>query len=310
MTSLQHIESFVRSVEAGSFAAAARGLGITPAAVGKNVAKLEASLGLRLLQRTTRSLVLTEDGTRFLGNARDGLAQLNAAVDDARSAKGKPAGVLRVSLGTVFSRNYLMPILARYVAEHPAVTPELHFDNQHVDLVKAGFDVAIGGGFELPPGVVARRLAPAHRVLLAAPTFAARPRTPADLATLPGLLVRSPFTGRVHTLPLRNAAGEQAPLSLRPRLLVNEPDACCQAAVLGLGIALASMPQALPYLTSGSLVRVLPGWWIEAGQLSVYYPAQKLLPPKTRAFVDAVVDGFHAEGLAQKLDASRPSARR
>ena len=304
MESLQHIESFVRAAEAGSFAKAARSLGLTPAAVGKNVGKLEESLGVRLFQRTTRSLVLTEEGARFHEDARSGLAQLVGAVDAVKSAKGKPTGVLKVSLGTIFSRHYVMPLLGSFVAAYPEITPELHFDNQSVDLVKAGYDVAIGGGFELPPGVMARRLAPAHRVLLAAPGFPVRARTPADLEGLPGLLVRSPRTGRVPPLPLRNAAGDEAPIVLRPRILANDPDACCQAAMQELGIALASMPQALPYLTSKTLVRVLPDWWVDGGQLSIYFPAQKLLPPKTRAFVEHVVAGFRAAGLAKRLDAS------
>ena len=296
----------MRSAEAGSFAKAARLLGLTPAAVGKNVGKLEESLGVRLFQRTTRSLALTEAGRAFLDDARGGMALLQSAVANLATAGGQPSGTLKVSLGTVYVRNYIIPHLPKFLAANPRVTPDFHFDNHPIDLVRDGFDVAVGGGFELPPGVTARRLAPAHRVLVAAPSFAraARITTPAALTAHPGILVRSPRTGRVPTLPLRNAAGDEEPVDLQPRMLMSDPDACCQAAMQSLGIALASMPQAFPYLADGRLVRILPGWHVDAGHVSVYFPAQKLLPAKTRAFVDFVADVFTTQKLAKKLDAS------
>jgi len=305
--SLQNIECFVRSAEAGNFAKAARLLGLTPAAVGKNVGKLERSLGVRLFQRTTRSLALTEEGSRFLDDARGGLALLQSAVANLASAGGQPAGTLKVSLGTVYVRNYIIPLLPKFLASYPGISPDFHFDNHPVDLVRDGFDAAIGGGFELPPGVMARRLAPAHRVLVASPAFArtARIATPADLAAHPGILVRSPRTGRVPTLPLRNAAGTEEPVVLQPRLLMSDPDACCQAAMTGMGIALASMPQTLPYLADKRLVRVLPEWHVDAGHVAIYFPAQKLLPARTRAFVDFVVEAFRTQRLDRKLDATR-----
>ena len=301
----------MRSAEAGSFAKAARTLGLTPAAVGKNVGKLEQSLGVRLFQRTTRSLALTEEGSRFLDDARGGLALLQSAVANLATAGGQPAGTLKVSLGTVYVRNYLITSLPKFLAAHPGVTLDFHFDNHPVDLVRDGFDAALGGGFELPPGVMARRLAPAHRVLVASPSFArgARVTTPADLVSHPGILVRSPRTGRVPNLPLRNAAGAEEPVTLQPRTLMTDPDACCQAAMLSMGIALASMPQAFPYLADGRLVRILPDWHVDAGHVSVYFPAQKLLPAKTRAFVDFVADAFTTQKLARRFDATTGASR-
>ena len=211
-----------------------------------------------------------------------------------------------MSLGTVYVRNYIIPLLPTFLAANPGVTPDFHFDNHPVDLVRDGFDAALGGGFELPPGVMARRLAPAHRVLVASASFAraARVTSPADLASHPGILVRSPRTGRVPTLPLRNAAGAQEPINLQPRILMSDPDACCQAAMQSLGIALASMPQAFPYLADARLVRILPDWHVDAGHIAVYFPAQKLLPAKTRAFVDFVAEAFTTLKLPRKFDAT------
>jgi DNA-binding transcriptional LysR family regulator len=306
METLNSIDCFVRSAEAGSFAAAARHLGLTPAAVGKNVAKLETSLGVRLFQRSTRSLTLTEPGQRFLSEVRGGLSMIQSAIANLASSDGQPAGTLKVSMGTVFGRAYVMPMLGDFLARYPAIVPDWHFDNRQVDLVGEGFDAAIGGGFELPPGVVATRLAPAHRVLVASREFmSSLPplEVPADLATIDGIVVRSPQTGRVRPWALRNRAGDEAPILLKVRMTMSDPDASCRAATMSLGVALVSTVHALPYLNEGSLVRVLPAWYVDGGALSIYYSGQNLLPEKTRAFVDFVVAGFRKQRLAAQFAA-------
>src|SRR5690606_29886835 len=115
METLNSIECFVRSAEAGSFSEAARRLGLTSAAVGKNVAKLEANLGVRLFQRSTRSLALTEAGERFLAEVGDGLNVIQNAVANLASAGGQPAGTLRISMGTGFGRNFIVPLLPEFL---------------------------------------------------------------------------------------------------------------------------------------------------------------------------------------------------
>ena len=180
MESFNALECFIRSAEVGSFAEAARRLSITPAAVGKHVAQLEARLGVRLFQRSTRKLTLTEAGQRFLGEVSDSFRTIQYAVANLASAEGQPAGLLRVSMGTVFGRLYVLPLLSEFLSRYPAITPDWHFDNRQVDLIGQGFDAAIGGGFELPPGVVARKLTPAHRVLVAAPVYLERHAPIAD----------------------------------------------------------------------------------------------------------------------------------
>lgn len=306
MESLISIECFVRSAEAGSFAAAARRMALTPAAVSKNVARLENNLGVRLFQRSTRSLTLTEAGERFLEEASGGLASLQSAIANLASADGQPSGVLKVSMGLVFGRDYILPLLKDFLERYPAIRPDWHFDNRQVDLIGEGFDAAIGGGFELPPGVVARKLSPAHLVLLAAPDYlAARSpiRYPSDLPSHDGIRIRSPQTGRVRPWPLVNRQHAQAPIALKERMTLSDPEAACFAAVMGLGITLVSMQHALPYLDSGRLVRVLPEWYVDAGNTAIYYAAQKLLPAKSRAFVDYIVEHFRSSGLEQRFSA-------
>ncbi|MDA7087147.1 LysR family transcriptional regulator [Pseudomonas sp. SA3-5] len=304
METLAGLDCFVRSAEAGSFAEAARRLGITPAAVGKNVAKLEAGLGVRLFQRSTRSLTLTEAGERFLREVRGGLSSIQRAVANLASAAGQPAGVLKVSMGVTFGRDYVVPMLGDFLQRYPAITPDWHFDNSPVDLIAQGFDAAISGAMELSPGVVARKLAPARRVLVASAGYLdAHPlaAVPSDLTQHTGILVRSPQTGRVRPWTLRNRSNAEAAIELPVRLTMTDPDAACRAAEMGLGIALVSLPHALPYLDQGSLLRVLPDWYVDAGHIAVYFSAHTLLPAKTRAFVDCLVEHFKAQNLAERF---------
>lgn len=306
MESLISIECFVRSAEAGSFAAAARRLGLTPAAVSKNVARLENNLGVRLFQRSTRSLALTESGERFLLEASGGLASLQSAIANLASADGQPSGMLKVSMGLVFGRDYILPLLGDFLGRYPAIRPDWHFDNRQVDLIAEGFDAAIGGGFELPPGVVARKLCPAHLVLLASPTYLkSRPaiRYPSDLPSHDGIRIRSPQTGRVRPWPLTNRQQAQAPIALKERITFSDPEAACVAALMGLGVTLVSMQHAVPYLDDGRLQRVLPDWYVDAGNTALYYAAQKLLPAKTRVFIDYVIEQFRSQGLERKFSA-------
>ncbi|EPJ84283.1 MAG: LysR family transcriptional regulator [Pseudomonas sp.] len=306
MENFSSIECFVRSAEVGSFAEAARRLSLTPAAVGKSVAKLEARLGVRLFQRSTRSLTLTEAGRRFLGEVSASLNTIQNAVANLASAEGQPTGTLKVSMGTVFGRLYILPLLGEFLQRYPAITPDWHFDNRQVDLIGQGFDAAIGGGFDLPQGVVARKLAPAHRVLVASPDYLAEHRDirhPEDLHDHPGILIRSPQTGRIRSWPLTHRNQEHSPLSLKARMTMSDSEAACAAAEQGLGIALVSMPFAVPYLRSGALQRVLPDWYVDDGNISLYYSEHKLLPGKTRAFVDFVIEQFARQNLAQLFSA-------
>jgi DNA-binding transcriptional LysR family regulator len=171
MEPLNHLESFVQSAEGGSFSAAARRLGLTPAAVSKNVARLEARLGVRLFQRSTRRLTLTEGGERFLAQIGPALATLQEAVAGIDTDDGQPAGTLKVSMGQAFGREHVLPMMGDFLARYPAILPDWHFDNQQVDLVGEGFDAAIGGGIELSAGLVARELSRIHVVAVASPAY-------------------------------------------------------------------------------------------------------------------------------------------
>jgi DNA-binding transcriptional LysR family regulator len=306
MQTLALIESFVRSAEAGSFSAAARKLGVTPAAVSKNVATLEAQLGVRLFQRTTRSLALTEPGARFLRDAASGLSTLQTAMESLSDTRERPAGVLRVSMPPLFGRSYILPALGPFLARYPDVTAEWHFDNRQVDLVSEGFDAAIGASLELGSGVVARELARAQLVAVATPGYLKRhpvPKRPEDLSQHDGIMMRSPRTGRVRTWTFRSSSGAEAAFELRPRIVFNDMEAVCHAALAALGIGIIGMPDVVEHLERGDLVRVLPKWHSDAGGIYLYFSSQKLLPAKTRAFVDFIATHFRTQRFAERFRA-------
>lgn len=307
MESLANLESFVRSAELGSFSGAARRLGLTPAAVSRNVAALETNLKLRLFHRSTRSLTLTEAGERFLLSVREPLEGLQGAIAEISNEQAEPAGILKVSLSPAFGVGYVLPMLPEFMKRYPLVRPEWMFENRQVDLIGEGYDAAIGGGFELASGVVARVLAPAHLVAVASPAYMqgrVPPVDPAGLAGLDGIIMKSINTGRIPQRQMRNAAGEEQPVDLTAKIVVNDPAAMRGAALLGLGVTLLSMPDALAHLDSGELIRLVPSWYVDIGPISIYYANRTLLPLKTRVFIDFVIESFQRQRLAERFAGS------
>jgi DNA-binding transcriptional LysR family regulator len=292
---LANLESFVRSAETGSFSAAARLLALTPAAVSRNVAILERNIGVRLFQRSTRKLSLTEAGERFLANIGGNLEALQAAIDAVTTDRGTPAGVLKVSLAPTFGIGHILPLLPEFLARYPLIRPQWHFENRAVDLIAEGYDAAIGGGFELTPGVVSRTLAPAQVVAVASPAYLAActaPASPADLSRYQGIVMRGTRTGRIRQWVMRDAAGNEELASLNENIVLNDPAAMREAAILGLGVTLLVLSDVLPNIQRGELVRLLPDWHGDAGVISLYYPSRTLMPAKTRVFIDFVVKAF------------------
>ena len=307
METLANLESFVKSAETSSFSEAARRMALTPAAVSRNVGMLERNLGVRLFQRSTRKLVLTEAGERFLQSIGGNLEALQAAITDVSSGASEPAGVLKVSLSPTFGVTHILPLLPDLLRRYPLMRPEWHFENRPVDLVTEGYDVAIGGGFDLAPGIVARTLAPAHIIAVASPAYMANrtpPTDPSGLSQFDGIVMRSLRTGRIRHWAMRNAAGTEMTALLPETIVVNDPAAMREAARLGLGVAMLAVPDVLPELEKGILVRLLPQWYADAGAISLYYASRTLLPAKTRAFVDLVAEAFKRERLAERFAGS------
>ena len=299
-----HLDAFITAADEGSFSAAARHLGLTPAAVSKSVAQLEARLGVRLFQRSTRSLALTTDGERLHAQVREPWREISDALTDLRQGAGKPAGTLKVALAHTVGREYIVPLLGEFLRRYPDVVPDLHFDNRQVDIVAEGFDVAIGGGIELTDALIARELSRVRIVLVASPAYLKANRTPKhpqDLTRHQGLLRRSLATGRLVPWALKNNEGQELVASVRPVMVLDDPEAMARAASMGMGIAMLPLPHVLPLLENGTLVRVLRDWHAETLPLSIYYTSRKLVPAKVRVFVDHMLEAFQASGHAARF---------
>lgn len=307
METLANLESFIRSAECGSFSEAGRRLLLTPAAVSRNVAILERNLGVRLFHRSTRRLTLTEAGETFRTAIAGHLEGLQAAIAGASTGREEPAGVLKISLPPTFGTAHILPLLPDFLARYPQVRPEWHFENRQVDLVGEGYDAAIGGGFELLPGLVSRTLAPAHIIAVASPAYMSgrtSPTKPDELIALDGIVMRSLQTGRIRHWSMRDVSGREVQAPLSESIVVNDPAAMREAALLGLGVAMLATADILPALENGSLLRLVPRWYCDAGAISIYHASRKLVPAKTRVFVDWVADAFKKNRLAERFAGS------
>src|SRR5438105_12353398 len=307
MDALPNLEAFVRSAESGGFSTAARRLSLTPAAVSRNVAMLERNLGVRLFHRSTRKLTLTDSGERFLLAVKDNVEGLHTAISGMATDGGEPAGVLKVSMGLNFGADYILPLLPAFLGRYPDIRPDWKFTTRQIDLIADGYDAAIGGGIEWAPGVVSRVLAPLHLIAVASPEYLKNRTPPADpsgLAAFGGIAWRSSRTGRIRERIMRNTAGIEIPVKLAETIVLDDPEATCRAALLGLGVTLIAVCHALPHLERGALVRLVPQWYSDGGPISVYYASRLLLPSKTRAFVDFVVEAFKRDGLAERFAGS------
>jgi DNA-binding transcriptional LysR family regulator len=268
---------------------------------------LERNLGVRLFHRSTRKLTLTEAGEAFLAGIGDNLEALQNAIAGASQVKGKPAGLLRVSMSLAFGLDYVLPILPAFLERYPAVRPDWHFESRKVDLVAEGFDAAIGGGFDLSPGIVTTTLAPAHVIAVAAPAYLdgrSRPAQPADLSDHAGIVMRSANSGRIRHWTMRNADGLEEPALPRETIVMSDAAAMRDAALLGMGVAMIAVPDVLQHLESGALVRLLPRWYADAGSISLYYAGRAQQPLKTRVFIDFLTEHFRRERLAQRFAGS------
>jgi DNA-binding transcriptional LysR family regulator len=226
-------------------------------------------------------LTLTETGERFLHSIEAGLSSIQSAISEVSTRAGQPAGTLKVSMGPAFGLDYLLPLLPRFLERYPDVIPDWHFDNRRVDLIAEGFDGAIGGGVELADDIVARELAPVHVIAVASPSYLKskpKPSTPANLAELEGICMRSANTGRILTWTMRTRSGQEMPAIQKPHLILSDPGAITRAAAMGLGVALIAVPHVLPHLKNGALARVPPGWHADAGAISLYFTWKALAP--------------------------------
>lgn len=301
MTNLALLASFTAAAEAGTFTAAAARLDLTPAAVSKNVARLEAELGVRLFNRSTRQLRLTAEGDTFRERAAAALRMLDEALAEVGRTRGAPVGRVRISVGVSFGRRYVLPLLPDLTTAHPQLQIELSLDNRTVDLLAEGFDIGIRGGVIPDSGLVARRIAKLPLVLVASPSYLRRhgvPETPDELAQHRLLGVRL-SSGQEIPWRFRKPGGRSSvERPVNAPLWLSDPEALLDPALAHAGIAQLGLHHAMPFLRSGRLKAVLtqqhdPG----QREIVMHYPHRQYLAPRVRVVVDALLSA-----LAQDRD--------
>jgi DNA-binding transcriptional LysR family regulator len=286
---------FSAVVESDSFARAADKLDLSRGMATRYVAQLEAHLGVRLLNRTTRRLSLTEAGSDYYQRSAQILAQIEEAEGAAAQRTAAPRGVLRVTTPAIFGARHLDRAIATYVRRHPGVEVDVAINERTVDLVEEGFDLAVRVAREVAPGLIARRLAPVRIAYCAAPSYLKRfgtPREPDDLARHNCLC----FSHPAYRDEWRFArAGEERAVPVAGNLRSNNGDVLMNAALDGLGVICEPTFLVYEALRRKQLVQVLPTWSAAEFSLFAVYPNRKFLLPKVRSFIDFLVERFGPE---------------
>lgn len=285
------LDVFAHVVTAKSMSAAGRELKLSPAVISKRIRRLEERLGVRLLQRTTRQLSLTEAGQGFYERVVSILSSIEDAEAWVASGAGQARGTLRVSAPTSFGRLHIAPHLKPFLDANPMVTVDLVLSDSFVDIIAEGFDLAVRIADLQDSSLVAKRLAPNHRVLCAAPDYVAAHGIPASIEEL------SHHTLIAHNTDQWRLDGPVGPVGVRVNgpLRTNSSEVVREALLAGVGIALRSTWDVGPELKTGQLVRVLPDYSV-GKRVAVYavYPSRRHMEQKVRVFVDYLAELYGA----------------
>lgn len=304
------LTAFVRVVEQGSFARAAARLSMSTSAVSRHVADLEAHLGARLLNRTTRRLSLTETGQGFFERSVQLLADLDEAEEAVGAAAVVPRGTLRLTSSITFGERHLAPAIADFRARHPQVRFDIELSDRTVDLVDEGLDLAIRIGEVRSQALIARRIGTARMITCAAPAYLdahGAPATPADLANHPCMIYT--YAPQRHVWRFRGREGAAQDVRVDGPVHVNNGQMLAALAVAGLGINVEPDFIVAPYVRDGRLVRVLHGWTMDPIGIYAVYPSRRHLSAKVRSFVDFLAVRFStAPEWALPEDGPAPAA--
>ncbi|MFJ4290520.1 LysR family transcriptional regulator [Cupriavidus sp. NPDC089707] len=294
MDRIGDIGLFLRVLDLGSISAAARSLGLSVAVASQRLQRLERDLGVRLLHRTTRRLHATPEGAVLAEQGRALVDDLEALGASLRQASTGISGTLRVTTSSSFGRLYVSPLLPRFLEQHPGLSVSVNLTDNVLDLVSAGFDLAIRIGALDDSTLVARRLAINRRVLCAAPDYLRRrgtPRTPHDLVRH-DCLVLVGSQGRQDVWTLGDGQGGEIAVRVRGRIEANTGELLSDAALAGFGIALHSTWHVGGDLRAGRLVQVLPDFPIADTGIYAVMPQRRLVPPRVRAFADYLAQEY------------------
>jgi DNA-binding transcriptional LysR family regulator len=294
MDRLSSMRVFLRVIDEGGFAAAARALDMSPAVVTRLVADLEDHLGTRLLHRTTRKQSLTEAGEAYVERVRMILQDLEEADAMVSSQTQELSGALRILAPPVLATHILAPLLAGFRQSYPSIVLDVEVASHREPPVE-DFDITlIGADMGFDANVVARKVSATEAILVASPAYLARrgaPKTPDDLPTHDCLrFTPSGLRNRPWRLYRSDDETQVADIDVKPVLWANHSDTLMRAALDGMGISATTVELAAPYLSTGALVRVLSPWIANRYTLYAALPSRKFMPQRTRVFVDYLID--------------------
>ncbi len=290
MIDFNEIYVFVKVVEAGSFVGASKQLDMPSTTVSRKVQKLEEALGVRLLQRSTRKLHLTDIGRQYFERCQQSLVGIEEATTIASQARSMPSGVLRIASPMDFAVNYLQPWVDDFLCTYPDVNIELEVADRYVDLLDERIDIAFRSGELEDSSLVARRIGPKHSILCASPDYLARAGLPGSVQDLiqHDCVIMGASLANAHWR-LRTENGEVT-VPVKGRYAVDNMQLVVKALISGRGIALVPYPLVHTLLKERALVQVLDGCEPALQSIYVVYPSHKQLARHVRAFIDYVVE--------------------
>ena len=291
------MEVFVRVVQSGSFSEAARAMNLTPSAVSKQVSRLEDRLGARLVNRTTRRLGLTEEGTAFFERAQRILTDVQEAEQAVTHLHGQPRGTLKLNAPTVFGRMHIAPLIPAFLAQHPDVRIDFTLNDRYVDLLEEGLDLVLRIGELRDSSLIARRLAPNKRVVVASDAYLKKhgvPQTPQDLARHNCLVYLYRSTRSLWHFEGPN--GSEA-VEVKGDVEANNAEVILELVRAGQGIALLPTWLVGECLRKNYLVQVLADYTAADSQIYAVYPPGRHLSPKVRSFLDHLIQHFKSDPL-------------
>ena len=300
---------FVRVVRAGSFTGAGHSVGLPKSSISRSVSQLETELGVRLLQRTTRKLSLTDAGQAYFDAVQSAVSGLDEADAAVRELGAEPRGRVRITAPPDTGAFDLAGLIARCSRKYPAIRLELSLSSRMVDLVAEGFDLAIRAGRLNDSSLVARRVGVTESAIFAAPAYLrrrGRPKTLADLSAHDWVLYRA-HDGRA-TVRLQGPDGERA-FEATGTLIADDLGFCLAAAEAGVGLVLMPVPVAVPAVRAGRLEHVMPGWTHGGNALWVVTPSARYLPARVAVVRDYLVDALTRKIAACSAGCAKAKAR-
>lgn len=288
MIDLNGVSVFVHTVRAGSFAGAARRLGLPSNTVSRRVQQLESELGTRLLQRSTRKLSLTAAGREFFDRSVSGVEEIELARLDLTDASREPRGTLRVAATADFLDHFTPDLVAEFLSRYPRLSLEFKLDDASVDLIGEGYDLAFRAGALPDSSLVARKLADAEKILVASPAYLAARGTPERVADLAAHDCLNMPTGGTRTTWRLDGPHGVEEVRVAGRFSANAARALARAACAGLGIALLPTLLIERDIAAGTLVHVLADYRRTVGGVYAVYPSRRQLSPAISAFIDYV----------------------